>query len=78
MQVERAEHGEERCSCRFTALWTEGPRRGCLEEVGLKVIRLVQETKLQDAVLTEFVEGLTDKFADHEMALVQFRVLLSN
>ncbi|XP_044430770.1 uncharacterized protein [Triticum aestivum] len=70
MQVEKAPHGtvdgEERCACRFTVRWTEGPRRGCWDKVGVEVVCCVQASPIQDPVLTEFLEDVTKRFGDDQ------------
>ncbi|XP_048546661.1 uncharacterized protein LOC125525701 [Triticum urartu] len=68
--VEKAPHGtvdgEERCACRFTARWTEGPRRGCSDKVGVEVVCCVQESPIQDPVLTEFLDHVRNRFGDDQ------------
>ena len=68
MQVKRAAHGtvdgEEQCACRFTVRWTEGPRRGGLEEVGIEAVCCVQNSPVQDRVLKEFLDSVTKSFGD--------------
>ena len=70
MQVEKAAHGTvdgvERCACRFTARWTEGPRRGCSDKVGVEVVCFVQESPIQDPVLTEFLDGVRNRFGEDQ------------
>ncbi|XP_044432246.1 uncharacterized protein [Triticum aestivum] len=60
--VEKAAHGTvdgvERCACRFTVRWTEGPRRGCWDNVGVEVVCCVQESPIQDPVLIEFLDDV--------------------
>lgn len=51
--------GEERCACRFTMRWTEGPRAGSREEVGVEQVCCVQSSPVQDPVLNEFLDGVT-------------------
>ncbi|OEL35408.1 hypothetical protein BAE44_0003573 [Dichanthelium oligosanthes] len=51
--------GEERCPCRFTVRWTEGPRAGSMEEVGVERVCCVQSSPVQDPVLNEFLDGVT-------------------
>uniref|UniRef100_A0A453STG3 Uncharacterized protein n=1 Tax=Aegilops tauschii subsp. strangulata TaxID=200361 RepID=A0A453STG3_AEGTS len=70
MQVEKAPHGtvdgEERCACRFTVCWTEGPRRGCSDKVGVEVVYCVLESPIQDPVLTEFLDDVRNRFGDDQ------------
>ncbi|KAF8765780.1 hypothetical protein HU200_008289 [Digitaria exilis] len=51
--------GEERCACRFAVRWTEGPRAGSREEVGVERVCCVQSSPVQDPVLNEFLDGVT-------------------
>ncbi|XP_062179358.1 uncharacterized protein LOC133883961 [Phragmites australis] len=51
--------GEERCPCRFAVWWTEGPRTGSREEIGVERVCCVQSSSVQDPVLTEFFDGVT-------------------
>ncbi|KAF7110713.1 hypothetical protein CFC21_110796 [Triticum aestivum] len=68
--VEKAPHRtvdrEERCACRFTVRWTEGPRRGCWDKVGVEVVCCVQESPIQDPVLTEFLDDVAKRFGDDQ------------
>lgn len=63
VQVSPAAHGfvngEERCGCRFAVRWTDGPRAGSREEVGVERVCCVQATPVQDPVLNEFFDGVT-------------------
>ncbi|KAE8786276.1 hypothetical protein D1007_39881 [Hordeum vulgare] len=65
MQVEKAAHapvdGVERCACRFTVRWAEGPRRGCREKVGVDVVCCVPESPIQDPALSEFLDDVTKR-----------------
>jgi hypothetical protein len=67
-QVVPAAHGivdgEERCACRFTVRWTDGPRAGSREEVGVERICCVQPSPVQDPVLIEFLDGVTKLLGD--------------
>ncbi|CAN6337755.1 unnamed protein product [Urochloa humidicola] len=56
--------GEERCPCRFAVRWTEGPRAGSREEVGVERVCCVQPTPVQDPVLDEFFDGVTKLLGD--------------
>ncbi|PAN19781.1 hypothetical protein PAHAL_3G299000 [Panicum hallii] len=56
--------GEERCACRFTVRWTDGPRAGSREEVGVERICCVQPSPVQDPVLIEFLDGVTKLLGD--------------
>uniref|UniRef100_A0ACD5TAH1 Uncharacterized protein n=1 Tax=Avena sativa TaxID=4498 RepID=A0ACD5TAH1_AVESA len=66
--VKRAAHGavdgEERCACRFRVEWTEGPRSGDLEEVGIVDVCCVQNAPVQDPVLSEFLDFVTNSFGN--------------
>ncbi|KAF7103576.1 hypothetical protein CFC21_104556 [Triticum aestivum] len=68
--VEKEPHGivddEEHCACRFTVQWTEGPRRNCQDKVGAEVIYFVQESPIQDPVLSEFLDDVTKRFGDEQ------------
>nr|XP_045087483.1 protein SAWADEE HOMEODOMAIN HOMOLOG 2-like [Aegilops tauschii subsp. strangulata] len=64
--VKRAAHGVEQCACRFTVRWTEGPRSGCLDKVGIEVVCCVPESPIQDPVLSEFLDDLTKRFAEDQ------------
>ncbi|KAF7097758.1 hypothetical protein CFC21_099544 [Triticum aestivum] len=64
--VERVAHGVEQCACRFTVRWTEGPRSGCLDKVGIDVVCCVPESPIQDPVLGEFLDDLTKRFAEDQ------------
>ncbi|XP_044428593.1 uncharacterized protein [Triticum aestivum] len=70
MQVEKAAHGTvdgvERCACRFTVRWTEGPRCRCQDKVGVEVVCFVQESPIQDPVLTEFLDGVRNRFGEDQ------------
>ncbi|KAF7110710.1 hypothetical protein CFC21_110793 [Triticum aestivum] len=70
--VEKAAHGTvdgvERCACRFTVRWTEGPRRGCWDKVGVEVVCCVQESPIQDPVLTEFLDDVRNRFGEDQEA----------
>lgn len=63
MQVLPAAHeivdGKERCACRFTVRWSEGPRAGSREAVGVEQVCCVQSSPVQDPVLIEFLDGVT-------------------
>ncbi|XP_072148410.1 uncharacterized protein [Setaria viridis] len=63
VQVSPAAHGvvngEDRCACRFAVRWTEGPRAGSREEVGVERVCCVQSTPVEDPVLSEFFDGVT-------------------
>ncbi|RCV17925.1 hypothetical protein SETIT_3G259500v2 [Setaria italica] len=52
-------NGEDRCACRFAVRWTEGPRAGSREEVGVERVCCVQSTPVEDPVLSEFFDGVT-------------------
>uniref|UniRef100_A0ACD5TGY9 Uncharacterized protein n=1 Tax=Avena sativa TaxID=4498 RepID=A0ACD5TGY9_AVESA len=66
--VKRAAHGivdgEERCACRFRVRWTNGPRHGDLEEVGIGDVCCVQSSPVQDPALSEFLDTLTNSFGN--------------
>uniref|UniRef100_A0A0D9WG08 SAWADEE domain-containing protein n=1 Tax=Leersia perrieri TaxID=77586 RepID=A0A0D9WG08_9ORYZ len=50
--------GEERCACRFSVRWAGGPLEGGREEVGVERICCVRPTPVEDAVLSEFLDGV--------------------
>ncbi|RLN28034.1 uncharacterized protein C2845_PM05G23980 [Panicum miliaceum] len=56
--------GEERCTCRFTVRWTDGPRAGSREEVGVEQVCCVKPSPVQDPVLIEFLDGVTKLLGD--------------
>ncbi|VAH22062.1 unnamed protein product [Triticum turgidum subsp. durum] len=64
--VKRAAHvtvgGEERCACRFTVRWTDGPLRGGLDEVGVDEVCCVRDSPVQDPALSEFLDRVTRSF----------------
>jgi hypothetical protein len=51
--------GKELCECRFKVQWTAGERRGELKEVGIEDVSYVQNSPVQDPVLTEFLDSVT-------------------
>ncbi|KAJ1262691.1 hypothetical protein BS78_09G129200 [Paspalum vaginatum] len=53
--------GEEQCACRFVVRWTEGPRAGSMEDVGVERVCCVQSSPVNDPVLTEFLDGVTKR-----------------
>ncbi|KAF6984512.1 hypothetical protein CFC21_002507 [Triticum aestivum] len=65
-QVKRAAHvtvgGEERCACRFTVRWTDGPFRGGFDEVGVDEVCCVRDSPVNDPVLSEFLDRVTRSF----------------
>ncbi|KAE8786282.1 hypothetical protein D1007_39888 [Hordeum vulgare] len=69
-QVERAAHdtvdGVEQCACRFTVRFTEGPRRGCQDEVGVEVVCCVPDSPIQDPALSEFLDDVTNRFGEDQ------------
>lgn len=76
MQVLPAAHeivdGRERCACRFTVRWSEGPRAGSREEVGVERVCCVQSSPVQDPVLLEFLDGVTKLLGnDNEETVAQ-------
>ncbi|XP_044958229.1 uncharacterized protein LOC123409371 [Hordeum vulgare subsp. vulgare] len=68
--VERAAHdtvdGVEQCPCRFTVRFTEGPRRGCQDEVGVEVVCCVPDSPIQDPALSEFLDDVTNRFGEDQ------------
>ena len=68
MQVYPAAHeivdGMERCACRFAVQWSDGPRAGSMEEVGIERVCCVQSSPVQDPVLIEFLDGVTKLVGD--------------
>ncbi|XP_037415001.1 uncharacterized protein LOC119277777 [Triticum dicoccoides] len=64
--VKRAAHvtvgGEERCACRFTVRWTDGPFRGGSDEVGVDEVCCVRDSPVNDPVLSEFLDRVTRSF----------------
>ncbi|GJM88458.1 hypothetical protein PR202_ga04521 [Eleusine coracana subsp. coracana] len=60
--------GEERCPCRFTVRWAEGPRAGSEEEVGVADVCRVLSSPLQDPVLDEFLDGVTKLLGSDDMS----------
>ncbi|KAL6843061.1 hypothetical protein ACP4OV_027135 [Aristida adscensionis] len=56
--------GEERCACRFTVRWAEGPLAGGAEEVGVERVCCVQTSPVQDQVLAEFLDGVAKRLGD--------------
>lgn len=81
MQVLPAAHeivdGKERCACRFTVRWSEGPRAGSREEVGVERVCCVQSSPVQDPVLLEFLDGVTKLLgnANEEMVPQEIRAV---
>lgn len=74
MQVSPAAHetvdGEERCACRFTVVWAEGPRDGIQEEVGVDEVCRVLPSTLQEPVLDEFLDGVTGLLGNGDESLM--------
>lgn len=65
-QVSPAAHetvdGEERCACRFSVRWAEGPLAGAMAEVGVEQVCCVRSTTpVRDPVLAEFLDGVVSK-----------------
>lgn len=59
--------GEELCACRFTVRWTEGPRAGGLEQVGIDKVYCVRATRpVQDPVLSQFLDVVTKAVSNVE------------
>lgn len=56
--------GMERCACRFAVQWSDGPRAGSMEEVGIERVCCVQSSPVQDPVLIEFLDGVTKLAGD--------------
>ncbi|XP_052157348.1 uncharacterized protein LOC127775075 [Oryza glaberrima] len=54
--------GEERCACRFSVRWAEGPLAGAMAEVGVEQVCCVRSTTpVRDPVLAEFLDGVLSK-----------------
>ncbi|KAF2930563.1 uncharacterized protein [Oryza sativa Japonica Group] len=54
--------GEERCACRFSVRWAEGPLAGAMAEVGVEQVCCVRSTTpVRDPVLAEFLDGVVSK-----------------
>jgi hypothetical protein len=74
MQVYPAAHeivdGMERCACRFAVQWSDGPRAGSMEEVGIERVCCVQSSPVQDPVLIEFLDGVTKLVGDANVETV--------
>ncbi|EEE63575.1 hypothetical protein OsJ_18392 [Oryza sativa Japonica Group] len=65
-QVSPAAHetvdGEERCACRFSVRWAEGPLAGAMAEVGVEQVCCVRSNNpVRDPVLAEFLDGVVSK-----------------
>jgi hypothetical protein len=56
--------GMERCACRFTVQWSDGPHAGSMEEIGIERVCYVQSSPVQDPVLIEFLDGVTKLVGD--------------
>ncbi|CAM0955736.1 unnamed protein product [Alopecurus aequalis] len=68
VSVKRGAHrtvdGKEQCACRFKVRWTEGPRPGALEEVGIDGLCCVQNSPVKDPELSEFLDRVTMSSGD--------------
>uniref|UniRef100_A0A0E0L208 SAWADEE domain-containing protein n=1 Tax=Oryza punctata TaxID=4537 RepID=A0A0E0L208_ORYPU len=53
--------GEERCACRFSVRWADGPLAGLMAEVGVEQVCCVRSTPVRDPVLAEFLDGVASK-----------------
>ncbi|XP_035815433.1 uncharacterized protein [Zea mays] len=62
--------GMERCACRFAVQWSDGPRAGSMEEVGIERVCCVQSSPVQDPVLMEFLDGVTKLAGDANVETV--------
>lgn len=62
--------GMERCACRFTVQWSDGPRAGSMEEVGIERVCCVQSSPVQDPVLIEFLDSVTKLAGDANVETV--------
>ncbi|WVZ98335.1 hypothetical protein U9M48_043794 [Paspalum notatum var. saurae] len=65
--------GKKQCACRFAVRWTEGPRAGSMEDVGVERVCCVQSSPVNDPVLTEFLDGMAKRLGENKGEATAFQ-----